>query len=215
MRGPGLGSRISGLGVGRRVVCRAGASGPRFQDLVSPPSHPLVGIVAQELDELARHGVSPGLEGPGSLDRFDAGSGLRVIAELDQHTVEVGDGSRGNVLGLNAARIFNIYPRKGAIQPGADADVVIWDPEATKVISAETHHQNVDFNIFEGMEVRGLARTTLSRGTVVWDDGELRAERGRGKYIDRPCFPEYWHAQKTRNRLAEPTAVEREPFEEA
>jgi len=116
------------------------------------------------------------------------------------------------VTSTNAAQIFNIYPRKGAIAPGADADVVIWDPAATKTISARTHHQNIDFNIFEGMEVTGLARTTFSRGEVVWDDGDLRAARGRGRHIERPCFPSYWEAQSTRNRLAEPTPVEREPY---
>ena len=92
---------------------------------------------------------------------------------------------------------------------GADADIVIWDPGATKTISAETHHQNIDFNIFEGMEVQGLARTTLSRGVITWHDGDMRAERGRGRYIPRPPFPAYWDAQKTKNRIAEPTSVER------
>lgn len=116
------------------------------------------------------------------------------------------------VTSTNAAQIFNIYPRKGSLAPGADADVVIWDPAATRVISAKTHHQNIDFNIFEGMEVKGLARTTLSRGEITWHDGDVRATRGRGRYIDRPCFAPYWHAQSRRNELAAPTAVEREPF---
>jgi len=117
------------------------------------------------------------------------------------------------VTSTNAAQIFNIYPKKGAIAPGADADVVIWDPNATKTISAETHNQNIDFNIFEGMEVTGLARTTLSRGEVTWDDGDLRATRGRGRYVNRPCFPPYWSAQQVRNRRGATTPVEREPFE--
>ena len=88
----------------------------------------------------------------------------------------------------NAAHIFNIYPRKGAIAPGADADVVVWDPKATKTISAKTHHQNIDFNIFEGMKVTGLASHTVSQGSVVWADGDLRAQKGKGRYIKRPAF---------------------------
>jgi dihydropyrimidinase len=88
----------------------------------------------------------------------------------------------------NAAKIFNIYPRKGAIEPGADADIVVWDPAARKTISAKTHRQKVDFNIFEGMEVTGLASHTVSRGAIVYKNGDLRAVRGAGRYVKRPAF---------------------------
>jgi dihydropyrimidinase len=88
----------------------------------------------------------------------------------------------------NAAKIFNIHPRKGSISKGADADIVVWDPEATKTISASTHHQNVDFNVFEGMTVKGCASHTVSRGRVVYADGRLDTERGAGRYVERPPF---------------------------
>jgi len=89
----------------------------------------------------------------------------------------------------NAAKIFNIYPRKGAIQIGADADIVIWDAQASRTISAKTHHQNIDTNIFEGMQVKGLATHTFSRGALAWKDGDLRAVEGSGQYVKRPAFP--------------------------
>jgi dihydropyrimidinase len=114
------------------------------------------------------------------------------------------------VTSANAAKIFNIYPRKGSIAVGADADIVVWDPKATRTISAKTHHQNIDFNIFEGMEVIGVAVTTLSRGRVVWENGELKTERGAGQYVPRAPFPAYWYSQEQRNAAAAPTAVERE-----
>ena len=88
----------------------------------------------------------------------------------------------------NAAKIFNIHPRKGSLAEGADADIVVWDPEATKTISAATHHQNVDFNVFEGMTVKGCASHTICRGRVVYADGRLDTERGAGRYIERPAF---------------------------
>ncbi len=113
------------------------------------------------------------------------------------------------VTSTNTARIFNIHPKKGALVPGADADIVVWDPEMTRTISAETHHQNIDFNIYEGMEITGNAAVTLSRGRVVWKDGELRTERGTGKYVKRKPFAPYWSAQNKRNALAEPTPVKR------
>ena len=113
------------------------------------------------------------------------------------------------VTSTNTAKIFNIHPQKGSLSVGADADVVVWDPSATRTISAETHHQNVDFNIYEGMEVTGVAKVTLSRGRVVWNDGDVRTERGTGRYVPRAPFADYWAAQQRRNALAEPTPVHR------
>ncbi len=111
------------------------------------------------------------------------------------------------VTSANTAKIFNIYPRKGTIAPGSDADIVIWDPKKTRTISAKTHHQNVDTNIYEGMSVTGNAAVTLSRGRVVWENDQLKTVRGSGKYIDRPCFPDYWTAQGLRNSVTEPKPV--------
>ncbi|MDR3435012.1 dihydropyrimidinase [Telmatospirillum sp.] len=109
----------------------------------------------------------------------------------------------------NAAKIFNLYPRKGTIAVGADADLVVWDPKATKTISARTQHQKVDLNIFEGMAVEGLAAVTLSQGKVVYRAGQLQAVRGAGRYIDRPAFPTVYEAVgKTALRTA-PKAVAR------
>jgi dihydropyrimidinase len=92
------------------------------------------------------------------------------------------------ITSTNAAKIFNIHPRKGAIAPGADADIVVWDPKARRTISAKTHHQNVDFSIFEGMEVTGNPSHTIANGKVVFARGELRAVKGAGRYIKRPAF---------------------------
>jgi len=113
------------------------------------------------------------------------------------------------VTSANAARIFNIYPQKGTIQVGADADIVVWDPEGTRTISAKTHHQNVDFNIFEGRTVQGIPTYTLSRGQVVWDNGELQAIEGAGRYINRPPFNQAYAAVKKAAVLNEPKAVNR------
>jgi dihydropyrimidinase len=94
----------------------------------------------------------------------------------------------------NAAKIFNIYPRKGVVAPGSDADLVVWDAKKTRRISAKTHHQKVDFNIFEGMEVEGVNAVTIAQGKIVWREGDLRAVKGAGRYINRPPFPAYYTA---------------------
>ncbi|CAF0875595.1 unnamed protein product [Adineta steineri] len=77
------------------------------------------------------------------------------------------------VTSSNAARIFNIYPKKGRIAVGSDADCLIWDPQATKTISASSHHQACDFNIFEGLHCRGLPIITIVDGKIVYDNGQV------------------------------------------
>jgi dihydropyrimidinase len=113
------------------------------------------------------------------------------------------------VTSVNAAQIFNIYPRKGTVSVGADADIVVWDPTATKTISAKTHQQKVDYNIFEGMTVTGCASHTISRGKVVFADGQLNVERGAGRYVDRPAFAPFYDALQKQTKLAEPVPVQR------
>lgn len=103
------------------------------------------------------------------------------------------------VTSTNAARIFNLHPRKGAIEVGADADIVLWDAAATRTISAKTHHQNVDFNVFEGRTVHGVARHTIAAGKIVWSDGDLRAVRGAGRYLPRPLHGAYFDANTRRH----------------
>ncbi len=82
----------------------------------------------------------------------------------------------------NAAKTFNLWPRKGALEVAADADIIVFDPARRKTLSAATHHQNTDFSVWEGMEVRGVVVHTLSRGAHIWADGDLRAEAGWGSY---------------------------------
>ena len=113
------------------------------------------------------------------------------------------------VTSANAARLFNIYPRKGCIAPGADADVVLWDPQATQTLSVKTQHSLGDFNIFEGRTVQGKATHTLSRGTLVWADGDLRAVRGAGQYIKRPPFAPQFAPLARKAVLEQPVPVAR------
>lgn len=92
------------------------------------------------------------------------------------------------ITSANTAKLFNLYPRKGCVMAGADADIVLWDPHACRTISAATHHSRNDFNVFEGRIVTGLPAYTLSHGEVVWANGTLSATRGAGRYIKRPAF---------------------------
>ncbi|KAL6265231.1 hypothetical protein P5V15_002013 [Pogonomyrmex californicus] len=95
------------------------------------------------------------------------------------------------VTSANAARIFNLYPRKGVIAVGSDADIVVWDPNRKRTISAQTHVQAVDFNIFEGMEITGVPEYVIVNGRVCVDECELKAVHGFGKYINTEPFGTY------------------------
>lgn len=100
-----------------------------------------------------------------------------------------------------AAKIFNLYPQKGRIAVGSDADIVIWNPDAKRTISVKTHHHKVDFNVFEGMEITGLNEITISRGEVVCENNELNVTQGRGKFIPRNCWGEPFDGIDLRDKL--------------
>ena len=113
------------------------------------------------------------------------------------------------VTSTNAAKLFNIYPQKGSVSVGADADLVVWDPQGTKTLSSKTQHSKGDFNIFEGRMVRGIPSHTVSQGKLVFVNGDLRAEKGVGRYIKRPAFGPNFAATKLRSESLTPTPVAR------
>jgi len=85
----------------------------------------------------------------------------------------------------NAAKIFGMFPRKGTIAVGSDADIVLFDPTEKHILSAKTHHMNVDYSGYEGREVTGKVKTVLLRGKVAIDENKCLVEKGNGQYIKR------------------------------
>ena len=83
------------------------------------------------------------------------------------------------------AKIFGLFPRKGTIAPGSDADIVVFDPNAETVISAKTHHMNVDYNPYEGRRVKGVSEVVISRGAVIVENGAFHGRPGRGTFLKR------------------------------
>jgi dihydropyrimidinase len=113
------------------------------------------------------------------------------------------------VTSANTAKLFNIYPKKGSVSVGADADLVVWDPAGTKTLSVKTQYSKGDFNIFEGRTVRGIPSHTVSQGELVYVQGDLRAVQGKGRYIKRPAFGPDFGAVQQRAQVQMPTAVAR------
>ena len=94
-------------------------------------------------------------------------------------------------MSASAARIFGLAGRKGIIAPGADADIVIYDPDRKHVLSAATHHMDVDYSCYEGMEVQGGSDIVLSGGKVIVEDGEYKGTKGDGRFLKREVAREY------------------------
>jgi dihydropyrimidinase len=113
------------------------------------------------------------------------------------------------VTSSNIARILNIYPSKGRLAAGSDADIVVWDPSATKTITAKNQLSRIDYNVFEGFACTGAPIVTLSRGKIAWAKGELRAEKGDGHYIERPPFSPVHVANSTWKQQIAPKPVRR------
>jgi dihydropyrimidinase len=113
------------------------------------------------------------------------------------------------VTSTNIAKILNMYPRKGAIAPGADADIVVWDPKRKKTISAERQQSVIDYNVFEGIEVTGLPRYVLSRGKVSIVEDEVKTEPGHGKFVAREPRNPVNRALSQWKEITAPRKVER------
>jgi dihydropyrimidinase len=124
-------------------------------------------------------------------------NGMPVIEDrlmvLWHHGVNTGRFSRSRFVELvstNPAKIFGLYPRKGEIAVGSDADILIWDPKKEHTISAATHHMNTDYNVFEGMKVKGMPVKVYLRGKLVVDGDRWLQEKGEGEYIYRKPYAE-------------------------
>jgi dihydropyrimidinase len=113
------------------------------------------------------------------------------------------------VTSTNIAKILNMYPQKGAIMEGADADIVVWDPKQKKTITAAKQQSAIDYNVFEGFEVTGLPRFVLSRGKVQVRDGEVKAEQGHGKFVPRAPKMAINRALSRWKEITAPRQVER------
>jgi dihydropyrimidinase len=121
---------------------------------------------------------------PGIEDR------LHVIHELGVRQGRISLHRMVELLATNPAKLFGLYPRKGTIAVGSDADLVVFDPQRRHVITAATQHSKTDYNVYEGMEVTGTPEVVLLRGRVLVDNGELVAEPGTGQFVRRARFGE-------------------------
>jgi dihydropyrimidinase len=109
----------------------------------------------------------------------------------------------------NIAKILNMYPQKGVIRAGADADMVIWDPKGTKTITSAKQQSRSGYSVFEGYQCTGIPRTVVSRGKVAWDQGDMRAKAGDGDFIARKPNAPVHVANAIWKGVSAPRGVER------
>jgi dihydropyrimidinase len=120
--------------------------------------------------------------GPGLENR------LHMIHEFGVRAGRISLNRMVELLATNPAKLFGLYPRKGTIAPGSDADIVIFDPDRRHLITAATQQSKTDYNLYEGTEVTGSPEIVLLRGTVLVERGELVAEPGVGEFVERAAF---------------------------
>jgi dihydropyrimidinase len=122
--------------------------------------------------------------GPGLEDR------LRMIHEFGVRTGRISLNRMVELLATNPAKLFGLYPRKGTIAVGSDADIVVFDPEKKSTISAKNQHSKIDYTLYEGTEVTGAPEIVLLRGHVLVENDELVASPGIGQFVARARFGE-------------------------
>jgi dihydropyrimidinase len=120
--------------------------------------------------------------GPGLEDR------LKMIHHFGVREGRISLNRMVDLLATKPAKLFGLYPRKGTVAVGADADLVVFDPERRETISAATHHSKCDYNLYEGTEVTGAPELVLLRGSVLVEDGELVGTPGTGRFVRRARF---------------------------
>jgi dihydropyrimidinase len=122
--------------------------------------------------------------GPGLENR------LQMIHEFGVRAGRISLNRMVELLATNPAKLFGLYPRKGTIAVGSDADIVVFDPEKQVTLSAKTHHSKADYSLYEGTAVTGAPETVILRGNVLVDGGELVASPGIGQFVARARFGE-------------------------
>ncbi len=150
--------------------------------------------VVTSLHEKLVKGDTSDHDGDPAKDIWETGSGMVgwdfLLPLMLSEGVNKGRISIGRLVEVcceNPARACAIYPRKGVIAPGSDGDLVVVDMDVTRSIKADMLRSKADFSIYEGMEVTGWPVTTILRGEVIYDDGQVTDRKGGGKYLRRPC----------------------------
>jgi dihydropyrimidinase len=180
-------------------LSRPGFEGAKF--VCSPPLRPKdhqedlwVGLVQDDLQIVATDHAPFNYKGQKDLGEGNFAKIPNGLPSVEDRFTLLFQGVNDGRIGLNRfvelvatapAKMFGLYPRKGTIAPGSEADIVVFDPHHERVISAETHHMNVDYSCFEGMKVRGLPEIVLQRGKVLVEKGEWHGKEGEGKFVPR------------------------------
>jgi dihydropyrimidinase len=178
---------------------RPGFEGAKF--VCSPPLRPAdhqeelwKGLRQGDLQLVATDHAPFNYEGQKDLGRGDFSKIPNGLPSVEDRFTLIFQGVHAGHITLNRfvelvatapAKMFGLYPRKGTIAPGVDADIVVFDPNHERVLSSETHHMNVDYSVFEGMRVRGLPEIVMQRGNVLVKDGEFHGKEGGGRFIRR------------------------------
>ncbi|KAG5517347.1 hypothetical protein RHGRI_037933 [Rhododendron griersonianum] len=170
---------------GQKRMIELGITGPEGHALSRPPV--LVGTDHCAFNSTQKaFGIDDFRKIPNGVNGIEERMHLVWDTMVESGQISVTDYVR--ITSTECARIFNIYPRKGAILVGSDADIIILNPNSSFGISATSHHSRSDTNVYDGRRGKGKVEVTISRGRVVWENGQLNVAPGSGKYIEMPPF---------------------------